>query len=301
MRRIRLSMLGLVLIGVLATLRPVGAAPVQAVAELLPKPAGWALSESAQEYLPGNLFEYIDGAAENFLSYEFARLALGQYKETAGPGEMTVEIYDMGTAENAFGIYASERVPESVFIPVGAQGYIEEGVLNFFAGKFYVKLLAYNAGDRTEPALRSFAAGILEGISEPGGFPLPVRAFPGEGLVANSEKFILQNFLGQAYLSRGYTAAYRRADMGDFSLFIIESGDAAGALGMLREIIAHFSPSGPSAAPTDSVVRFKDPYLGNVRIVPAGRFLCGAMKVRDGTESEGETIVLEMAKSISGK
>ncbi|MHB8056010.1 MAG: DUF6599 family protein, partial [Candidatus Aminicenantales bacterium] len=238
MRRIRLSVLGLVLSCVLSASGPAETAPVQAIADLLPKPAGWELSEASQEYLPDNLFEYIDGAAENFLSYDFVRLVLGQYRAADGPGEMTVEIYDMGTTENAFGIYGSERFPESVFIPVGVQGYIEEGVLNFFAGKYYVKLLAYEAGDRTEPALRSFAAKILDGIRAPGDFPLPVRAFPAAGLVSNSEKFILRNFLGLGFLSRGFTAAYRRDDMGEFSLFIVDAGDSAAAGETLEKLIA---------------------------------------------------------------
>jgi hypothetical protein len=281
----------------LTVLLPAAPAPSQKGLEMLPRPEGWILSES-QEYIPDNLFEYINGAAENFLSYDFDRLALGQYKAAAGPGEMTVEIYDMRAPDNAFGIYASERIPGSVFLPVGVQGYLEEGVLNFFAGRFYVKLLAYDAGDRSEAALRAFAAEILESIPEPGAFPRPVRAFPADGLVADSEKFIRRDFLGLAFLSRGYTAAYRRAGLGEFSLFIIEADDESAARGMLREMAARF----PAAADSpDAVLRFKDPYLGNVVIAPAGRYLCGAMKIADGLEKQGETLVFETAKAIGGK
>ncbi|MCX6565084.1 MAG: hypothetical protein NTW38_01440 [Candidatus Aminicenantes bacterium] len=278
-----------------------GTASVQtSVVDLLPEPEGWMISEPPQKYLPETLFEYIDGAAENFLSYDFVELALGRYRG-AGGAEMTVEIYDMGAPDNAFGIYGSERYPDSRFLPIGVQGYIEDGVLNFFAGRFYVKLLAYPAGTETEAALKLFAAEILKGIPEPGAFPLPVRAFPKDWLVENSEKFILRDFLGLAFLSRGFIASYRPAEAADFEAFIIEAENEAGARRMFEAIIGRFSGTGPTVARPDAVVRLKDPYLANILIVPEGRFLCGATKIKDGAEKAGEKIVLETAKSLGGK
>jgi len=40
---------------------------------------------------------------------------------------VTVDIYDMGNAQNAFGIYASERSPDNSFITLGAEGYTGRG------------------------------------------------------------------------------------------------------------------------------------------------------------------------------
>ena len=37
---------------------------------LLPKPAGWSANGSMSLYDQANLYEYIDGAADNFLAYE---------------------------------------------------------------------------------------------------------------------------------------------------------------------------------------------------------------------------------------
>ena len=44
---------------------------------LLPEPSGWILTETPPTYVPGTLFEYIDGAAENYLSYGFRELVVG--------------------------------------------------------------------------------------------------------------------------------------------------------------------------------------------------------------------------------
>src|SRR4030067_1939643 len=83
---------------------------------LLPELKGWSLTETPATFLPGTLFEYIDGAAENYLSYGFRELVVGNYKEHRVAATLTVEVYDMGGGTEAFGIYRSERYPESPFL-----------------------------------------------------------------------------------------------------------------------------------------------------------------------------------------
>jgi len=270
---------------------------------LLSAPDGWTAAEPPQVFLPDTLYEYINGAAENYLSYGFVELALGQYGGPDG-AEMTVEIYDMGTPENAFGVYGSERYPDSRFLPLGGQGYIEEGVLNYFAGRFYVKLLAYPAGEGTEAALHAFADGVLRGIPDPGGFPLPVLAFPKAGLVENSEKFILRDFLGLAFLTRGTVASYRTAEGGAFEAFIVETESVVAAEKTRESLAGRFAPAGEPASGPEAITRLKDPYLDGILLVPAGRFLCGAMKVREGaaeTAAAAERTVRDLARFLEGK
>ncbi len=266
----------------------------------LPKPAGWTMSEAPQKYLPETLFEYINGGAESYLSYEFVELALGQYKASAGKATMTVEIYDMATPRNAFGIYGAERYPESRFLPIGVQGYIEDGALNFLAGRYYIKLLAYEAGAETEAALKTFAAEILNGIKDVGAFPVPVSAFPKDGLIANSEKFILRDFLGLKFLTNGFVASYKTSG-GEFDAFIIEAKTPAEAQGLLKAMRDHYAKSKSTVTSTPAGLRIKDPYLANILIAGEGRFLCGATKIKDGGESAGERLLRETAKALTGK
>jgi hypothetical protein len=271
-----------------------------ALAGRLPKPAGWTMSEAPQKYLPETLFEYINGGAESYLSYEFVELALGQYKTSAGKATMTVEIYDMGTPRNAFGIYGAERYSESRFLPIGVQGYIEDGALNFLAGRYYIKLLSYEAGAETEGALKTFAAEILKGVKDVGAFPVPVTAFPKGDLIANSEKFILRDFLGLKFLTNGFVASYKAA-WGEFDAFIIEAKTPADAQGLLKAIQDHYRQSKLTATPTPVGLRIKDPYLANILIAGSGRFLCGVTKIKDGAEADGEKIVRDTVNALSGK
>jgi len=275
------------------------AAP-QGPSGLLPKPAGWTMSDAPQKFLPETLFEYIDGGAESYLSYEFKELALGQYKGPGGKAAMTVEIYDQGTPRNAFGIYGAERYPESRFLPIGVQGYIDEGALNFFAGHYYIKLLAYEAGPQTEAALRTFASEILKGVKDIGSFPNPLAAFPKDGLTPNSEKFILRDFLGMKFLSNGFVASYKTGAR-EHDAFIIEAKTREDAEKMLKAYLDYFLQAKQTVTKTAYGARIKDPYLAQIMIADAGRFLCGVTKIKDGAEEDGEKIVREMVKALSGR
>ncbi len=265
---------------------------------LLPILPGWSQAEEVRSYYPETLFEYIDGAAESYLGYDFQGLAVGQYqKDGGGEASLTVEIYDMGLARNAFGIYATERYPDSRFLDIGVQGYIEDGLLNFLAGRYYVKLMAYPGGPEAESALLAAARSITDKIGDVGGFPPVLRAFPESGLVADSQRFVLKNFLGQSELHCGYLALYRRPE-GEFELFIIEArteDEAEDQFGRLTD---------PSRVRTDSIPdmgggrRWQDRYLGRMFAVRIGRYVCGAMKVPEGMTDEIRTDLEEMARRL---
>ena len=62
-------------------------------------------------YSPDSLYQQIDGGADIYLLYDFKSLLHQDFK--SGAAELTVDIYEMGKTENAFGIYAAERSPAS--------------------------------------------------------------------------------------------------------------------------------------------------------------------------------------------
>ena len=65
-------------------------------------------------YNPESLYQQIDGGADLYLLYDFKSLLHQDFK--SGAAELTVDIYDMGGTENAFGIYAAERSPTYKFV-----------------------------------------------------------------------------------------------------------------------------------------------------------------------------------------
>jgi hypothetical protein len=271
-----------------------------AVMNLLPRIAGWEKSEEPKSFGPESLFEYIDGAAEAFISYDFIELALGQYRKPGAAGTMTVEIYDMGTPGHAFGIYSTERYPDTKFLPIGTQGYIEEGTLNFFAGRYYVKMMAFETGPQTDALLKSYASEILKKIGDPGDFPAAVKMFPRQGLVANSEKSILKNFLGLEFLRNGIIASYKLGETQP-DAFIIESPAEAEAALLLKKYLDTAAAKGIVAEKKGGLHKLQDPYLAGVFIGQTGRFLFGVTKIKDPAAAEGEKLALALGAALGVK
>jgi hypothetical protein len=271
--------------------------PAAKTLDLLPQVSGWTFSEKPVLYGPESLFEYIDGAAEAFIGFDLVDAAVGQYKMEGGSGTLSVDVYDMGKPLNAFGIYAAERYSESTFLAVGVQGYLEDGSLNFLAGKYYVKMLAYDAGDKTEPALKAFAAAILAKIGDPCRFPAPLAAFPAGGKVANSEKFVLRSFLGLEFLKNGLTAAYKTSG-GGYDAFLMILSDEAEASALLKRYLEKAAAGAAEPRP-GALARFKDPYLDNVAVGRSGRFLFGTIKVKDADLGAGETTASGLAEALA--
>jgi Family of unknown function (DUF6599) len=253
---------------------------------LLPDLPDWTVTEAPAAYLPGTLFEYIDGAAENYLSYGFRELIVGNYKMGKTAAALTLEIYDMGDELRAFGVYSSERYPESHFLKIGGQGYWEEGALNFFAGRFYVKLLCFDCGSDAEAELTAIARQVEKKAGGDSRLPPLLGLFPAEGLIANSEKFILQNVLGYGFLHHGYVASYRAQDQ-DFDLFIIQGTDSPDAENMMIRYLEAHQGSGPAGSPDDGRFHVRDRYSGNIFLARAGNLILGVMRIKDGFEDLG--------------
>jgi hypothetical protein len=211
-----------------------------ALKALLPSFPDWAFQEEPASYFPGTLFEYIDGASEAYLGYDFKELLVAQYLKTGTEAVVTLEIYDMGTPLNAFGIFSSERYPDNPEAGIGSAGYLEEEVLNFISGRYYVKLLCYNGEENTAAYLKQFALAVESKIKDKSSLPDIFRFFPEEARMKNSEKFIKKNFMGFDFLRNGYAVTYRKNQV-EFEAYIIEADSATEAQAILQKILDFYS------------------------------------------------------------
>ena len=256
----------------------------------------WKLTEKPLTFLPETLFEYINGAAEIYLAYDFRVLTVVQFGQEGSPVNLSAEIYEMSSPTNAFGIYSAERFPDSTFIPVGVQGYIEEGALNCLIGKNYVKLICFEGEGKCEDSLKLVAKTIDDISGEEKNLPSPLNHFPQKGLIANSEKFILKNVMGYSFLHDGYFANYRLDGL-EFDCFLIEGKNEEDA----REMLAKYLEA-KKAQPTQSLsngVLIKDRYYKNVYMARVGNTICGVMKIEEGKEDLGVEYLNALLVSLS--
>jgi hypothetical protein len=262
---------------------------------LLPTLEGMESKESPKTYFPENLFEYINGAAEIYLSYDFKELIVAEYKKSDASDSVAVEIYDMGNHKNSFGIYSAERYPDNEFMSIGTQGYMEEGALNFLIGRYYIKLLCFDCGERSGQWLQTFCDEIVNRVKDKGGFPVFLDVFPKEGLIPNTEKFILRNFMGYKFLHDGYLVSYELDEL-SFDCFLIEGKNLEEAKDMLKKYLD--AKGSASVQKISSGFWIKDRYYHNIYLAQVNNILCGVMKITDGFKKVGESYLEKLIQSL---
>ena len=248
------------------------------IRSLLPRIDGWELTEDPQMYNPDTLFEYIDGAAEAYLGYDFQQLLVANYEKEGTESSVTVEIYDMGSALNAFGIFSSERYPEIPEVPFGLAGYLEGEVLNFISGPYYVKLICYNGEEQTADYLKEFAGAVDGKIKDKGSWPVLFKLFPAANLIKNSEKYIKKNFMGFDFLANGYAVSYH-LEGSQYEAFIIEAKTESEASNSLQKLLDFYSGEKVPFVQEGDRYRQVNKYGQVILISQVGKYLFGLSRV----------------------
>ncbi len=114
-------------------------------------PAGWRELSRAR-YDRATLYDYVDGGADRYLRRGFKGLAAARYVNAADD-ELTLDLYDLGTAENARALLAEAKVPHSRPVAVGDEALAHAYGLHFRRGAIYGEVTV----PRAEPALQQAA------------------------------------------------------------------------------------------------------------------------------------------------
>lgn len=182
-----------------------------ALVKLLP-PAGaiegWRTDGDPLEYAPDNLWEYIDGAAENFLSFDFRRVLAQDYL-SAGDRGLKAEIYEHGSPLMAYGIYSQMRSPGLERHAIGDEAFSDEYSLHVWKDRYYVRVAVFEPGEEADAATKLFAEAIAAAIpGGGGGLPPETQAFPREGLGLNNLRYVTQGVLGREQFPSAFLGAY---------------------------------------------------------------------------------------------
>jgi hypothetical protein len=266
---------------------------------IFPRMEGWAAKGKVETYAPDNLYEYINGAAEVFLSYDFQKLATLTY-ENKQKNSFTVDVYRHSSGSNGFGIYSQERPDQGEFLTIGTEGYYETGVLNFFKDLYYVKISSFDLGENDRAVLTEVArliAGKLEGQSA---FPAVLHCFPPKSKVAHSERYVARNFLGHNFLHSAFTADYAVNEQ-KIQVFIMEAEDETEAGDIVKNYRDFVEKRGIEVTDSGGVLRFSDPYYrssGPMNMKRSGRYVWGLFHAdRNLADSLIETIGHNLKKS----
>lgn len=235
---------------------------------------GWSLHGTAREYSPHALYEYIDGAADLYLSYGFVGLATADYVRGSQEHLLTVDLYDMGETINAFGIFTSERPREVTKLDLGNQGYSGDGVIAFWQGRQYVKVLQISGDDPADAM--ALARAVSASLPACSGLPKEFANLPTAHRLPDSERYLRQSALGHKFLENVVSAEYRLGKTGAaMHLAMLASPDKAKQA--WRRLWGFESRTGKYLAPLaglgDEALVVRDPSLGLLLAVRKGPHL----------------------------
>ena len=155
---------------------------------------GWKWDQKEMRYHSKTLFDYVDGAAELYLAYGFQNLTVRRFEKSNQPS-ITVEIYEMDSPEDAYGVFSFERQDEPA--GVGQESEYGGGLLRFWKGRYFVSIYAEGEGKEVASAILQMGRDAAEGIPAAGPEPKLVRFVPGKGfgLVEKSLRYVKSHIL----------------------------------------------------------------------------------------------------------
>lgn len=156
--------------------------------------AGWKWDGKDTKYNSRTLFGYMDGAAELYLAYGFQNLTVHRFEKSNQPA-VTLELYEMASSEDAYGVFSFERQDEAIGIGQGSE--FGGGLLRFWKGKYFVSIYADGEGAEVESAILKMGRDSANSIPEMGPEPKLVGFIPGKdlGLADNSLRYLKSHVL----------------------------------------------------------------------------------------------------------
>ncbi len=208
---------------------------------------GWAKAGPLRTFTGQDLFNQIDGGAELFLEFGFAKLRLQPY--VRGRAELTLNAYEMESVASALGVYLMKMGRETPFPEVAARNSSEEVQLTILKGRYFVQVDNLGEVPASKAETVALANAFLANVAEEPA-PTPLDLLPAEGRVAGSERLVRGPYGLQPYITFGEgdilslggrifgaLAEYRMADGATFTRLIVpypNPDSASAALAYLK-------------------------------------------------------------------
>jgi hypothetical protein len=143
-----------------------------------------------------------------------------------------------------------------------------------------------------------FSTEIVKKVKEKGGFPSVLDVFPKEGMIPNTEKYILRNFMGYGFLHDGFLINYL-VDGLEFDCFLIEGKNPADTENMLKKYLE--AKNKQKIHEISLGYRIEDRYYHNIYISKVNNYICGVMKIKEGFEKTGEKYLTTLTQNLKNK
>jgi hypothetical protein len=143
-------------------------------------------SRPDQVFTRGDIFDYMDGGGEIYLAYDFQFVFIREYARAEAPS-IVVEIYQMSSSEDAFGVFTHDTDGDEVELGQGA--IYGAGLLRLWKDKIFVRILADRETSEAKAVILELGTKIAGTIAQEGEKPGLIKALPSEGLRPKSLRY----------------------------------------------------------------------------------------------------------------
>jgi hypothetical protein len=146
----------------------------------------WVASGEDGVYDRETLYDYMNGGAEVYLSYDFREVWVRRF---VGPDaeEIALDIYDMGSPPEAFGVFStSVEDPE---VGIGQASEFGAGLLKFWKGRYFVSVVNMGVNEESDAVLLDIGRAVDAAIVSTGPEPDLVGSLPRDDLNVRQTSF----------------------------------------------------------------------------------------------------------------
>lgn len=259
---------------------------------------GWKKLGEDRTFNDQNLYDYIDGAAELYISFGFTKVFNRIY--SAGEGkEIIVDVFYMNAPQDAFGAFSFSV--GKIGNDFGTQSQTAHGAIVFWKNNFVVSIVENPASEEAKKTSLTLAKFIDESIPDKGSFPEVLKYLPAENLDAQSIRYFRHYVWANTYVylsgenilninqnTHGVLAKY--GDKEKLILMIVKYPDEQEALAALEK----FNKAYYKTLKPKQVVKSKEGKFSGSKIVK--NFFVGVFGGR--TEGDVKALISRTHKSI---
>ena len=121
--------------------------------------AGWEKTNDTRVYAAKDLWQYIDGDAEQYLQAGVVSTSTSDYKYQ-GQLEATVDVYTMGDSGGARKILSTGQTSDGTSVRLGDAAIAYKQSVTFRKGPYLVRIVAYDDAPGAQQALVALAHGV---------------------------------------------------------------------------------------------------------------------------------------------
>ena len=162
-----------------------------------------------------NLFKYINGGADSYLSYSFVQVAAANYRSAKTEKNIKeriikeksikIDIWEFENSDDAYGVFSKERAGD--MIDIGNEGAIYDNYLWIWHGRYCITIEPQDGyGDITSKEVTILGNSIVSDMPRSNNKPPGIVSFmPLKGLIPSSIKFFHEKInLDNIYISNQF-------------------------------------------------------------------------------------------------